>query len=166
MTNPRVQEPLDLIEAGIFTLNVETKAILEDDDSPDTVVQLLNSVRTLRKALADIESSVEATAVQRLAYGETQVGDLLVEVRSSRKRSEWRHDDLAWRVCQDLAFDDDGTQIDGVAEVVDKVRNRLLLCARPEWRMTPLKDLGINPDDYSLAGESRKTVQITPAVTE
>ena len=163
---PRVQEPLDLIDAGIFSLNVETKAVLEDDDSPDTVVALLNSIRTLRKALADIESGVEATAVQRLAYGETQVGDLLVEVRSSRKRSEWRHDDLAWRVCQDLAFDSDGTEVDGWAQIVDKVRNRLLLCARPEWRMTPLKDLGIEPNDYCVAGESRKTVTITAAVTE
>lgn len=144
---------------------------LDTDDTAESVVHLLAELRTQRKALADLEAFVEAAAVKRIPYSKApqRIAGQVVEVRGgSSKWGAWRHDDLAWAVCRDIATDKEtGEVVPEVAQIIDQARSALLNCASiAYWRTTQLKPLGIDAADYAERVPSRRTVSLTPAVDE
>ena len=153
-----IQDALDLITTGTESLGRE---VADDTTDPQEAVSRLHRIRAARKALAEVEAYVESHTVPLLDYGKQEVGPWLVEIRGGAKRNEWDHDRLAWDATRDLALID-GAIEDERAAVVDLVRSRLMNCARLEWRMTPLKELGLNPNDYATVTYGRRTVQVTP----
>lgn len=156
---------LNQLAAAVSDLSDDVPAALDVDDSTDAVVRLLADLREQRKALAAIEAYVESAAVKRLKYGQQQVGDFIAEVRGGKDRRNWQHDDVAFAVCRDLATDDQGVVIPDMAQVIDLVRSRIMNCAQVSgWRVTQLRPLGLDPDDFSESVPGRKTVTVTPAI--
>lgn len=129
-----------------------------------TAAALLRRVREARKRLATLEQALEAhIAVQmrhdgiRGGYGQPTEGVGLVEWNRSRKRSNWQHRDLASAV-----IDAHMVATGGEAPDPYTVRDWILESAAPAyWRVTPLRAIGINPDDYSLSEPGVPTVKIT-----
>lgn len=152
----------------IGTLGENVPMALDVDDTTETVVRLLADLRAQRQELARIEAFVEAAAAKRLRYGRHQVGDLIAEVRGGATRKTWEHDRLAFAVCQDITVDPATGEVQPeVADIVGKVRDRLINCAAISyWRSTQLKPLGIDVDKFCLTEPGRKTVQVTPAIDE
>lgn len=155
-------DALDLIEAGIEQLSRVVSDDIEADTDPENAVTLLHRTRALRQRLAQVEAFVEAHAIPLLDYGKQEVAGLLVEVRGGAKRSEWRHDDVAWALTCDLAAVD-GVIDDADAALVAKVRDRILNAAGISyWRTTQLRAAGVDPSQFCKTERGRRTVQLSP----
>lgn len=159
---------LALIEGATKRLGEAIPAALDVDTRPEPAVELLATVRGLRKGLADLEAWLEGECVTRLHYGQQRLGEYVAEVRGGKDRREWRHDDLAWAVVRDVCVDTStGEIVPEARQIVDEVRSRLLNCAQISgWRVLQLRPLGIEADDYCTCTPGRRTVQVTPAVDE
>lgn len=82
-----------------------------------------------------------------------------VQIKTSTKRNDWNHDAL-WRTVvaralDEREMDDDGVIAEPSYETVARV---LAECARPSWRVTPLRDRGIDPDEFSHVEYGAKSV--------
>lgn len=157
---PSAQVGRDLADlaATVAALSETVLLALDDDDTTEAVVQLLADLHAHRTELQRLEAFVNAAAAKRLRRnGKQTVAGIKLHVGSSRVA--WKNDDLAKDACRDLYVDKATGEIDPEArQIVDLVRSRLLLCARPDWRLTALREIGIDPADYHEWG--RRTVSI------
>lgn len=130
----------------------------DDIDWREAASQLAR-LRHARKLLQTLEGSYEAFIGGQAPYGESElVGVGLVNVRKSPSL-KWDHDRTAAAVL-------DAHLSGGTGEVPDPwtVRDWLMEAAAfAYWRKTPLRALGIDPDEYAEKTPGRWTVQIIPA---
>lgn len=160
-------EPTVVESALTFLTNLLTdlgEAVPTDLDGmdADAAVQLLADLRERRMKLAEIEAFTETHVARALHHGKHTVAGFQVEIRGGASWKDWRHDDVAWQLCRDIAVDPDTGEVNAdVTPIIDMVRSRLLNAARPEWRTTVLRQHGIDPADYSTRTPSRRTVQLT-----
>lgn len=126
-----------------------------------TAVRLLADLRLHRQALASIEAFTEAAVARLLDKGTHAVAGFQVTVHSAGRWTDWRHDDVAFAVCRDIAVDPaTGEVIPEVVQIIDQVRSRLLNCSRPTWRLTQLANVGVDPGNYAKWSKGRRTVQL------
>lgn len=167
-----VPEPTVVESALTFLTNLLTdlgEAVPTDLDGmdADAAVRLLADLRERRMKLAEIEAFTEAHVARMLDRGKHTVAGFQVEVRGGATWKDWRHDDVAWALCRDIAVDPDTGEINAdVTPIIDMVRSRLLNAARPSWRTTVLKQHGIDAGDYATWTPARRTVQLIAAVDE
>ena len=87
--------------------------------------------------------------------------DGLVEIRQSRPRSKWEHDDLkrivAKRVVEMHSVMETG-QLTGSPE--DLVRDALEVPGAGAWRVKQLAALGLDADDYCVSGVPKMSVSV------
>lgn len=81
------------------------------------------------------------------------IGDKTVEVRRAYKRSEWEHSKLASHVALRALG---GEVIEGMDVIIDA----FVKACRPEWRVTVLKEMGLNDEDYATRELGRATVSV------
>lgn len=171
MTTPEsVDEMLALITTATNRLGEDVGAALDEDTTPDIAVILLYRIREARKALAELEASVEGTAAGRMPSSKPlQVGTLIAERKGGAIRKQWEHDRVAWDVIRArLATENDG-QVPSDAEMATAVlvRDALLNCAQISgWRTTQLRPLGLDPDRYATVERGRRTVHVTAAIPD
>lgn len=159
----------DFIELthALKMLSDDVPLVLENDDDPEPAVLLLNDLRTARMQLQEIENYAQIEAIKRLKYGRNEVAGFIAEVRGGKDRKEWRTDELAWECVREFTVNKTSGEIDEAdAALVGLVRDRLVNCARMEWRTTQLRPLGINPDDWSTSTPGRRTLSLIPAADE
>lgn len=146
-----------------FSESIPTYLDGQDDNG---AVRLLADLRQRLGALKDLEAYVATDVAKRLGKGEHKVAGWQVKVHSAGRWTDWRHDDVAFAVCRDLAVDPDtGNIVPEVVQIVDQVRSRLLNCARTEWRLTQLAKVGVDPGDYAKWTKGHSTVQLVEDVT-
>lgn len=156
-----VEASLAFLSCTLADLEVDVPAML-DDCTDDEAVRLLADLRERRLKLAEVESYVETQVSRRLGKGKHKAAGWQVQVHSDGRWTDWRHDDVAWKVCRDIAVDPaTGEVVPEVAQIVDEVRSRILNCARPSWRLTPLRDLGLDPSDFATWQCGRASVTLT-----
>lgn len=131
-------------------------------------LDLLKGLRDARKALAVAEGLLEtycarkAMRSQRVALS----GAWVAERHFSKDRKEWDHQGLTAAVMERLLVDTSTGEVKEGAEFARGVwaaRDALTTAARTDWRMTPLKEWGIDPDDYCRSTPGRATVQFVSA---
>lgn len=86
----------------------------------------------------------------------------VVEKRTASSR-KWDSETLLMDICRQV-LDPDGTGEISVSSVVDLIavlKKMLPITASLGWRVTALKDAGIDPDRYSDVTYGRKSIQIT-----
>ena len=144
-------------------------AVLYDSADPaehgdiDRAVRDLAALRAARKALADWElvlADYLADALGRNTITVDGVGTVLV--KHGAKRTEWDNDALhravVARARDERRIDPDtGEVIESEGEAVGRV---LADCARPSWRLTALRALGLDPDEYCATSPGRISVVI------
>lgn len=130
----------------------------------DRAVRDLAELRAARKALADWEDVLAEFVADGIGRNTVHVDGVgAVEAKRGAKRTEWDHDAL-WRTVVARARDeravdpDTGEVVESEGEAVGRV---LAECARPAWRLTPLRDRGIDPDEYCHTQPGRISVVIT-----
>lgn len=82
--------------------------------------------------------------------------------RAGTKRTAWRHDDM-WRAMGRLAqadriVDPETGEVESVADSWS--RHVVAACAPGYWRTTPLREWGIDPDEFCERTTGRSTIQI------
>lgn len=122
-------------------------------DDPIATAQALARVDALLGDLRYIRDRLNRTTADALAAHQVRrlivEGVVTVESSNEYKRTEWQHERILTAVLaqHDLAggvvSPDTGERMD----LVDFVA-LLLSYVRPEWKMTALREAGLNPDDY------------------
>lgn len=76
-----------------------------------------------------------------------------VEIRRAYRRTDWEHSKLATHVALTALG---GEVVAGMDVIVDA----FLRACRPEWRVTVLKEMGLDDEDYSTRELGRATVSL------
>lgn len=128
--------------------------------------QLLAGYQYLKAIKADIDVLLRATEddITRLLPDKKQFVDGIgtVERRTTSTR-KWQSEDLMRDLCR-WSLDPDRTgeiTLEGVSNLLENLKKVLPLTASLGWRVTALKELGIDPDTYGEATYGRQTIQIT-----
>lgn len=126
-------------------------------------VSVLELLRTVRKTLDDVKA---AEAYIELQAGEAMAGRkrIVLEGRWAAERyrtadrKEWDHDGLTRAVVDRALITPDGEILE-MTPAAYAVRDALTAAARPSWRVTALKAMDIDPDDYCHKQRGRTSVQ-------
>lgn len=129
---------------------LDAEADLHADD-PVATAQALARMEAL---LADVRyvrdrlKSLTATALQAERIRRLTVSDIVtVEGTTEVKRSGWEHARLLMTVLQAQAQRLINVET-GEVMTAEESAALLLEMFRPEWKMTPLKEIGLDPDDF------------------
>ena len=152
----------DGLRNALLTADQGRQALAEQGDYQ----QLLAAWQYLKTIKADIDVLMRATEddITRLLPEKKQFVDGIgtVERRTSSTR-KWQSEDLMRDLCR-ASLDPNGTgeiTLTNVATMLDNLKKVLPLTASLGWRVTALKELGIDPDTYGAATYGRHTIQIT-----
>lgn len=158
---------LDLLTSSIAEVSsavagwIDTAAEVEALDA-------LATVRQARQDLAQVEAVLERHAARVMTGNVIEWPGGVAERHFGKSRKEWAHDDLVRQVVQLIAVDAATDKASGetdemLAALVQDACARFALTHRPDWRVTALKQLGVDADDYCSAIPGRVTVAITQA---
>lgn len=172
--DPAAHDPLwSASDLEVAVHNLETTVELLDealaDDEAKTVdwPDLAGLLKRLRKARSDLarHESHLVTAItdqwrqrgMKQAVAVKGVGMVEANPRPTPQRRDWRHQELTRDVIDAHIRANGGEEPDAFA-----VRDWLLEAAGIQyWRVTPLRDLGLVPDDYCTREPGPPTVKIT-----
>lgn len=132
--------------------------------SIDALVRLLIDIRDERAELAAQAAEYEQELISRAPSKKFLIDGVgEVQIRHSLKRTDWDSEGLT-RVLVAYALDerklDEATgEYEPGWEAVARV---LTECARPSWRVTPLKSRGIDPDEFCHSEPDHAAVQLPP----
>ncbi len=132
------------------------------DASPEMLAVVLAAVRDTRADLAVFYSVVERELMEVSGTKRFVVEGLgEVAIRKSVKRTQWDNDALAQVVVayalDERVLDEETGEYESAFQAVARV---LMECARPSWRITPLRDRGIDPDEYCSVDDAAYGVQL------
>jgi hypothetical protein len=131
----------------------------------------LDRIRELRRQLGDLERAVEAD-IAGLMDGKQQTIDGLgtLERRRGTDRKGWDSDEVLKSIVQLAvvnAIDPDTGELPSHTELVARVVADIAACApltaSTGWRVTALRAMGIDPDEYCITKPGRTAVQIHKA---
>ena len=128
--------------------------------------QLLKGLLYLKDIKADLDTLIRATEddiTKLMPEKKMFIDDVgTVERRTSSTR-KWESEDLLKHITRST-LDPEGTgevSINNVVMLIDTLKAVLPFTASLGWRVTALKELGIDVAEYSEATYGRQTVQIT-----
>jgi hypothetical protein len=165
--------PLDPIGESLLHLDVAVADL--DEQLPRT----LESGHPAARLLSDVDAAWRRLGALRSLLERTVVADLKprakpydidgVQVRvGGGSKWEWAdHRQLAWRVAEGATVDlETGESLMDAADAW-RLLDRLLtaLPASPAWRVTALRELGVEYDDLGSRLDGRKTAAVVRAVT-
>lgn len=163
---PEVEYDLgDALLHLVTSVDVLSRALAGFDGSDVETLDLLGQVRQQRQALAQIESVLETAAARLMTQDLVTWGGGSAERRWGKDRKEWKNDDLTRAVVQaivpPLAVDPTTGEVDSdLAALLHQAVEQYAATNRPSWRVTAVKPLGIDPDEFCHAVPGRATVQV------
>lgn len=129
---------------------IEREATWRKDD-PISTVQALAKVEAMLADLRYVRDSIQslvATALHDQRIRRLTVdGCVTAEASTDTSRTGWEHAKLTRDVLR-LAVKMGRVPLLSNEEI-DQIVNALLRFFTPDWRLTPLRESGLNPDDYS-----------------
>lgn len=127
------------------------------------LADLRDHIQDARRAYDEIERFFLSEAGEK-SYDVPNLGR--VEVKSSKRRTRWQHDDLFRHVLARIADDravfwdvDDGTFLPS-SEVAARIVDRLREVLSPTWKVGGLKALGLSPGEFCDEDEAHHSVQL------
>lgn len=148
----------------------------EAEARKDDPIAMVNALARMEALLADVryvrDSIREHTAnalsgakVRRI----TVEGVATMEASSASERTDWQDQELMTAMLNERVAKDTGFLIEpttGLKIPMGDLAAVMLQWFRPAWRVTPIRDAGLNPDDYSHqpTDEDGKPLR-TPTVT-
>lgn len=109
----------------------------QDEDDAEELCFLLASLRDAKQALAEVYSAVEKYVLSMDTGRSFEVVGLgLVERKRGVSRKAWDNEGL-WAHVVRYARDNDADALALLSE-----------CARPSWRVTPLRAIGVQLDEW------------------
>ena len=150
-----------LIQALVEKSLIQTEEIKSGGDMGDGANDALRNMvdfHLVTLELKRLASDLHRIAEDLLADGlgdqrRVAVGEHTVEVRRAYKRTDWEHSKLAMHVALSAT---QGELIEGMADIVDA----FVKCCNPGWRVTALKERGLDDSEYCVRELSRATVTV------
>jgi hypothetical protein len=134
-----------------------------------TAAEIAQELYAIRSQIASLRLR-EGELVDRLAAEMTEdrlelEGVGVFERRRKADRKQWNHDELRSELMRAVR-DGRGKRVDSeTGEIIDEDPTEQAFrvvfdCARPEWRVRPLKALQIDPDEYATTTYGGYSIQI------
>lgn len=136
--------------------------------NPEACAIVLAAIRDARQDLAKFAATVEADLMAAAGERRFTVDGLgEVEIKKTTKRTQWANEDLTKvvvaRALDERIVDEATGEYEPREQAVARVLSE---CARPSWRLTPLRARAIDPDEFSTVTEESYGVQLPPRVVE
>jgi hypothetical protein len=148
---------------GAWCNEIDT-GVCDEGRSVDDLARLLVVIRDARAALAVVADHVAAAFADQVRGHEFVVDGLGVfAIRRSVRRTQWDHEAL-WLVVVARALDE--RKIDcatGECEPAYEAVSRVLAaCVSPAWRVTALRERGIDETEFCHVVADKASVQLPP----
>lgn len=140
----------------------ELHETLDTLDDPNQLAQILAGIRDIKRQVSAVYDDCERLLLSRMDEKKLEVPGLgLVEAKRRIKRTQWDNDSLTKHVVA-LALDerllDEATgEFEREADAVARVLGE---CARPSWRVTPLRARGLQIDEFCREEEDGWSVSL------
>ena len=151
------------------------RQILEDGgltvtSDKEHLVRLLCAIRDTRARLADSYAQIERMLIDECEGDRTRrltvegIGE--IEIKRSTKRTEWANDDLT-KVLVARALDErEADPETGEYEPREQAVARILSeCARPSWRVTALRNHGVDETEFCHVEPGSMSVMLPRTLT-
>lgn len=164
LVNQWISDSDVVLNEGVPALAIELRGSISE------LAGLLRSVRELRKVILDAEHVVEDQLCELMAeqpgwWAETPKG--LVKMHSGTKRTKWDHRALDSVLRQVIACDMPETLADpeqGIivetSKMLEEIWQILRACETPSWKVTGLRPLQIDPDQFCTKETGRQTIEL------
>lgn len=167
---PAVPSPAPDLASLVSAVDDASRAVAAWLDGAQEVeaLDVLATVRAARVAIAQIESVVESRSGRLMSGDVIEWPGGVAQRRFGKDRKTWRHDDLIRTVTRQIAQTKAADQASGevddmLAALLADALDEFAATHRPDWRVTPLKAMGIDVDEYCHAEAGKVSVQITAA---
>lgn len=123
----------------------------------------IEGLKAIKKDLDVLLRACEEDAANLLPEKKVMVDGFGVVERRTAQTRKWQSEDLLMDVCRRV-LDPEGTgeiQPSAVMELISVLKRIMPITGSLGWRVTALKEQGIDPDDYSEVSWGRKSIQIT-----
>jgi hypothetical protein len=162
---------------GVNDLQESLVEWLSDPDDPDqrvVVAQVSRVIAEMRKRLSDVHQMLDDFLIEA---ADGRPGDLslanggMVTVEPPSTSRSWQSDDLLREVVRRV-FDPEGTgvlddaAIAAIDQLVPVLATVLSMSRSTPWKVTGLKDLGIDPDEYAEKRVGRNRVKVMTVLPE
>ena len=157
------------LRSHIAEIDVLLREFAEVDRSADALATLLLELNLAKRDLSIVYDSL-STELGRTMEGNQILGlrdNATVERKMSSSRSGWQHKDLARDVIDRI----EQSSVDmGTGEVVlsgvEMVLKMLDFVQPSYWRVGELNKIGLNPDNYCAASESKISIIVRRGAAE
>lgn len=161
----RINEFVERSEGGMRHALLHADTLRQELAERGDWEQLLFAIDGLRQLKLDLDTllrSCEEDAARLLPQKKVNIdGFGVVEARTTSSR-KWDSEPLLNDLCRNI-LDPDGTgemKAENIGRLLKVLKAVLPITSSLGWRVTALKDLGVDPEQYSETTYGRKTVQI------
>ena len=146
---------------------------LEAEQHADDPIAMVNALARMEALLADVRYvTAEIRGHTAKALSDAKVRRLTVEgvatmeASSTSERTDWQDQALLTRMLDRFGCDDLVDRGTGALVATDVLAAEILSWVRVQWRLTPIRDAGLDPDDYSTQPTNEDGTPLrTPTVT-
>lgn len=163
-SSPAAPDALTVLRHGLAQLDDQRAALAEAGDL-DTLAAGLVALTALSRDLRVLTQAVEGDVARLMPAKRHEIPGLgVLERRKGTDRKAWDWDALLPLLIRSYV-DPSGTgEMPDAAEVMDRMRELIVdvIGVTPSKgpRVTPLKEMGIDPDEYAETTPARTSVQI------
>jgi hypothetical protein len=155
---------LDESEKILAELDEEATPDNLDGYNLETLAKLLLQGREMVRVMRDITGRIEQATVRAMPHRKAVIeGVGHLEKSAETTRRAWDSPLLAGAVLQSAVNtwkEETGEVVS--SDVANMVLDAFMKAARPEWRVTALRDMGINADNYCEVSYGEQKVRVTP----
>ena len=169
MTDLPPEDLLRIADRHLDTLRIalnDFASAVGEINAPQVLASYLADLRDHRQDVGRVYDEVERALIFCAGDKKLEVeGVGLVEIKSSVRRTGWQHDDLFRSVVARIIdtpgvfYDEDGTSLypaQAAANVVERLREVL----SPSWKVTGLRALGLDADEFCETDEKHYSVKL------
>lgn len=158
----RLERPFDQVQDELDGLSRDAALAAEDWEDARAVAEALYTLNTVKRRISDVYAAYEQAVWPNFDQPITLANGATLEAKEGTPRTKWNHKAVTLAVAQrivDLATDFDTGEVLMTKE--EMVRELTKYAGIGYWKVTQLKKVGLNPDDFSTPGEGKKSIAIS-----
>lgn len=160
MNTQEMLEALDELSRSIASITNSIDSLPESTSSVE-LAEIVNYAHSLKANSSDLLEMCQSELTSKIRYTKEpiRVSGATVEIKQGSPRKTWDHSGLTNAVSRRImesSIDLDTGEVTRTAE--DMMKELLKYAAVSYWRVSELKNLNIDADDYCEVGEAKKSV--------